>query len=444
MRRLDGPDLFHLAQERPDRPMHTLKVAIVDGALGAEVVDRWVAEVVAPQEPFRLVLAGLPGSRPVWVDGGPPRLEHHVTHRELPGPGGEAELRATLSDLCGGRLDRRRPLWHLWHLTGLAGGRAALVFQVHHVVGDGGASVAIWEAIADGAPPPPPVPPRPGRATVAATVLADGARELVRLPGQGLRFARFLRSEAAVARDGGQPVTGAFAGPTTRFNGEPEPQRRVAFTTLAMADLQAARRATGATLNEVFLTVAGGAVRRHLDGLGEPPTAALTSTVPAALPERRHRHGNAVTTLYLSLGTDLVDPLERLRAVQASAASTRRATDRDPRLLPDWQRYPRLNGGLIRLMERRERSVGPAYNLIVSSVRGPRAFSLVGHPVVELRSVGPLAGHFGLNITGWSYGEDFSVSVHAYRSAADHLDDLADLVADELAALLDRAPTVPP
>jgi diacylglycerol O-acyltransferase len=193
------------------------------------------------------------------------------------------------------------------------------------------------------------------------------------------------------------------------------------------------RAAAGATLNEVFVALAGGAVRRHLEAFGEPPTAALTATVPAALPERANRFGNSVTTLYVSTHSDIVEPVERLRAVRQSIAATRRSTDADPRLLADWQRYPRLNGAVIRLMQRAEKRSGkPAYNLVVSSVRGPSPLVLAGAPVVELRSLGPLIGRFGLNLTGWSYGDDFTVGVHAYASAGEDLDRLGPLLLEEL------------
>jgi hypothetical protein len=186
----------------------------------------------------------------------------------------------------------------------------------------------------------------------------------------------------------------------------------------------------------VFLTICAGAVRRHLEDLHEPPVAALTATVPAALPMRTQRWGNSVTTLYTSLHSDVTDPQQRLEAVRQSLAATRRATDHDPRLLPDWQRFPRLNGGLIRLMELAERRGGrPAYNLIVSSVRGPEPFSLAGARVTELRSIGPLSGRLGLNITGWSYGDAFTVGIHTFASAGYQLDRIGHHLGEELTEL---------
>jgi WS/DGAT/MGAT family acyltransferase len=435
VRPLDGPDLFHLAQERADRPMHTLKVAILDRALDPADVRRWAVAVLPTVEPLRLRLAGLPLARPVWVDAGPLDLDYHLVHHLLDAPGSESELTAELSRLCGARLDRDRPLWRVWHLTGLAGRGDAFVLQVHHAVADGAGSVALWTSLADGGAG---VGSRAAPGIVRWSALASGTvrrgtAELLRLPSQVRRFAGYVRAAGARAHAGDVPVTKAFQGPPTRFNVEPYPDRRCAFVTLPLPLVRAARAAHGATLTEVFLAVTGRAVHRHLELLGEAPDAALTATVPAALPVRSHPFGNHVTSLYVSLHSDLADPGERLAAVRASLGATREATDRDPRLLPDWQRYPRLNHAIIRVMEFAERRQGrPAYNLIVSSVRGPDRLSIAGAEVVELRSVGPLAGNFGLNITGWTYGDDLTVGIHAYAPAASKLDRIGELVLDEL------------
>lgn len=451
MRVLDGPDLYHLAQEGPDRPMHTLKVAILDRALDPAEVRRWAATSLTSLAPLRNRLARAPLARPVWVDGGPPDLGYHLQHRHVAAPGDEAALTDALAEHCSELLERSRPLWRLWHLRGLEGDRDALVFQIHHVVADGGASVALLEAMADqatGAPcaaPPEPAPagPRPTPGRLLRSALATGALEVARLPSQIGRFGAYLRHARTAPRSGATPVTKAFLGPATRYNGSPERRRAYAFATTELSRLRALRAATGASLNDVYLTLVGGALRAHLDALGEPPDAALTATVPAALPERRDTFGNSVTTLYVSLHSDVVDPMERLEAVRRSVAASRAATDRDVRLLPDWQRFPRLNHGIVRVMEAVERRGGrPAYNVIVTNVRGPAPFSLAGCPVTELRSVGPLSGHLGLNVTAWSYGDRFTVGLHCYAGSGDHLAGFGQHLEAELAAAERRAGTV--
>lgn len=428
MRGLDGPDLFHLAQERPGRPMHTLKVAVLERPVPCADLDRWAAEVVPAVEPLRRQLVGLPTARPVWVDGGPPHLRHHVRHVVLPAPGGGRELADLLGELCAEPLNRSRPPWLMWHVGGLAGGRDALVLQVHHVLADGGGSVALWEALADGGDRSPPAPEPVSRRRLAAATLTSGARDLARLPGIARRFARQARP---VGGDGA--VAQPFTGPPTPFNVEPDRARRCAFARLDLPRVHAARAAVGATLTETVLSLAGRAVHRQV---GADPDDSLTATVPAALPSRPERYGNAVTTLYVDLHSGEPDPVARLGAVRRNLAASRRSADRDPRLLPDAQRLPRLYRALVKGMELDERRRGrPAYNLTISTVRGPAPFSLAGVPVVELRSLGPLIGHLGLNLTGWTYGNDLMVGIHAYASAGTGLRAVGDLLVEELEAL---------
>src|SRR4051794_6865666 len=126
MRLLDGPDLFHLAQERADRPTHTLKAAVLERSIPCAEVDAWAEATLPGIEPLRMRLGRVPPAWPVWMDGGAPDLDHHVQHRAVAAPGGEGELTDILAELCSGPLDRSRPLWRLWHLTGLAGDRDAL------------------------------------------------------------------------------------------------------------------------------------------------------------------------------------------------------------------------------------------------------------------------------------------------------------------------------
>ena len=65
------------------------------------------------------------------------------------------------------------------------------------------------------------------------------------------------------------------------------------------------------------------------------------------------------------------------------------------------------------------------FNYICSNVRGPRAGSLDGAPMVDLASVGPLVHGLGLNFTGWSFGDRLTVSVVL---CPDHVPDVWDIV----------------
>ena len=428
---LDGPDLFHLTQERPGRPTHTLKIAVLETTPPPDEIHRWLAGHVPRMPVLRRVVETAPLQPARWIDV-EPDLAAHVTETTLPPPGDEQALCAALADLCAVPLDRARPLWHVHHLTGLVGGRSALVLRLHHALADGAASVRIWEELAGDRQPEPATPSqdRLGRLRHLGAIVADAPRLARRWRAHGQRLAAARERDAVAAVD-------PFSGPVTPFNVRLEGTRSCAFASLPLQRVRALRTATGASINELFLALVGGALQRHLRATAGDPGASLTATVPAALPERAEPYGNSVTTLYLSLHSDKA-PADRLTAIRADLTAARAALADDPRLLPDSQRRWRFYRVLVAAMHLEERRRGiPAYNAIVTSVRGPGPIELAGARVAELRSLGPLAGRLGVNLTAWSYGDELSVGVHTYREAADGLDELAPLLLDELAALED-------
>ena len=69
-------------------------------------------------------------------------LGEHVAALRLPAPGDEAQLLRTVEQLRRRRLDRVRPLWQMWFLTGLPDSRLGLFVRMHHAMADGMAGVA--------------------------------------------------------------------------------------------------------------------------------------------------------------------------------------------------------------------------------------------------------------------------------------------------------------
>ena len=97
----------------------------------------------------------------------------------------------------------------------------------------------------------------------------------------------------------------------------------------------------------------------------------------------------------------------------------------------------------LALAERRK--ARPTFNAVISDVRGPDRLDWQGHPVVDRRPIGPLAGTMGLNFTAWSYGEDFTVGRHAGAGRLPELPRLAQLLDLELvgSSAASRSPEAP-
>lgn len=445
---LRGTDAFHVLQDSAAQPMHTLKIAILDVGgraepLTVDAVRAWAAAMVDEIPAMRWQLRRMPLglARPFWAEAADLDLAHHVQGRRVDGASG---LDVLLADLCGERMAQDRPLWRLWVVDGVAPDRVVFVLQLHHALADGGASVQLWEALAAGEVSGPGRTPGPAvrRQDVLRAGLASQVRQVRKIPGQWRRFRTYLASSRAARGD--DVVTQAFVGPMTRFNHRAEGERACAFATLPFADLRACAAALGGTVNDLYLVLCGGAVRRYLALHGELPAEGLTTICPAGVERDPGSYGNAVTTWYVALHTEIADPRERLAAIQRSVGATRRATERDPHLLPDWQDYALANHAIVWIMRAVERTRRrPAFNAIVSNVRGPAPIELMGSPVVALRSLGPVSGRMGLNITGWTYGEDFTIGLQANRAWVPDIARLAACFDEELADLRSLSPVRP-
>ncbi len=190
------------------------------------------------------------------------------------------------------------------------------------------------------------------------------------------------------------------------------------MTTLSLDDLKAVRVWSGATLNDVYLAMCGGALRTYLMERGALPVRPLVASVPVSTdPGDTRLGGNRVDSLYVSIGTDIADPLERLRHVQAVAAASKdvRSTlgndllERRADIVP-----PQLYALAVRAWARTGLAdhLRPPVNLVLSNVPGPKQRLRVGRATLDaIYSVGPVLEGIGLNITAWSYCDALHVSV---------------------------------
>jgi len=430
MEELTGLDARFLYSETETAHMHTLKIAVADvSGRTTPLTPKLFIEILAvrldrlPALRRRVVTVPHRLGHPVWVEDPDLDLSRHVHWRVAAPPGGDRELAAIVSEVAATQLPRTRPLWDLTVVDGLAGDRMAFVVKLHHSVADGGAAVAMLEnafladdegAFVQAARPEP----LPSRRDLYRQAARSRTRRVVGLPGftvqtaQGLVAARRARRQSDAAR------SVPFSSPRTSLNVSLDAERTYAMTGLAIDDLMQVKRAAGVSLNDVFLAVCGGALRRYLARRGELPSRSLVAAVPLAtrLGERRFS-GNHVDNLLLPIGTQIDDPATRAQSIHEAVQAARRIRhalgtslfEARAGLTP-----PHLYPLGIRLWARTRLAdrVRPPINLVASNVAGPRApLAFDGAVVTGLYSVGPILEGIGLNITAWSYVDRLYVSV---------------------------------
>ncbi|HWC33642.1 MAG TPA: wax ester/triacylglycerol synthase family O-acyltransferase [Mycobacteriales bacterium] len=449
-------DSLHVLEENPRQHMHTLKIAIVGPRAGApvpveELLD-WARERLPRLPPFRWQVRKIPLGlgRPVFIDSGPFDVDRHICVEALPAPGSEDQLDEVVSRVASIQLPRDRPLWQLVIVTGLEGDRTALVFKIHHAVMDGQASVRFLELAFDGGSDDPlgEVPPTPeampSRLRLIRFALRSQGRQIRHLSAVTRRSMASIRFNRNLRKSGAPSVVNPLSGPSTRFNRRLQPERIYVDVTVPFADIKGLAGRAGATVNEVFVTICGGAVRRYLAEHGETPEQCLNVALPVSLrqPHEIDNFGNRTSYWYVSLATDVADPVERLAAVKDSLSAARAWAQGDTELFAVWQDYYLLFGKMtlksLTVVERLVRR--PLFNAVVSNVRGPRELSVVGAPVVAVRSMGPITRLLGLNITAWSYLDTFSIGIQSCRAFMPDLRRLADHIREEIAAFSAAVP----
>jgi diacylglycerol O-acyltransferase len=448
MRQLSGVDALHVLEESAGEHMHTIKLAIVgarpDGPVPVEEIKAWARDRLPQIPAMRWMVVKIPYGlgRPVFIDAGAFDVDRHVFLERLT-TGTDAAFDELVSRIASVQLARDRPLWELTIVEGLDDGKVALIFKIHHAIMDGQASVRFFELAFDSAVPMSfaPVPDRPetvpSRKELLQFAMASHARLYAKLPAVVRRSVISARENRA-RKVAGVPVVNPMSGPSTRFNRLPLPDRVYVDVTVPFARISALKAAAGVTVNELFVTVCGGAIRRYLESHGETPDKCLNVAHPVSIrrPEEIDDFGNRTSYWYVALGTDIADPIERLIFVKASLDAAREWAKGDTELFAVWQDYYFLFGTVtlkaLAVVEKVAKR--PLFNAVVSNVRGPQSLSLAGAPVVAVRSMGPLSRVLGLNLTAWSYADTFSIGVQSCRAFMPDLRVMADHLHAELDA----------
>ena len=153
--RLTATDASFLAQEGPSAHMHVGAVMIFEGPppLYTDFVNQIRARLhLVPRYRQKLAFPPIETGRPVWIDDPSFNLEYHVRHTALPHPGSEEQLRNLAARIHSQQLDRAKPLWEIWLVDQVEGGRFAMITKTHHCLVDGVSGVDIATVLFDVGP----------------------------------------------------------------------------------------------------------------------------------------------------------------------------------------------------------------------------------------------------------------------------------------------------
>jgi len=465
--RLSALDAAMLFMETGRTHMHIGEVGILDagplttsGGLDVERIRAHVAGSLDKMPRYRQRLAFIPVEQhPVWVDDDHFNLNYHVRYTSLPSPGTARQLKRVVGRIMSQQLDLSKPLWEIWMIEGLEGGRVALMSKVHHCMVDGISAVNALLALFSADPDVPTHRPSPWRPRPVPSAIDLAREELQRRAGAPLALARSVATALADPGPAIQAIRDALEGAveavaeksrpasTTPLNvDEIGPHRRVDWIRLDLDEVKAVKNRLGGKVNDVILAIVAGAIRRYMEA-HRTPVRGLDFRVVVPINRRPlsavGELGNRVVPMLARLPLDVHDPRERLRVVaertQAVKASKQVYAIELFEEVSNW-----ADAALIAQFVRRVTRWW-AGNLIVTNVPGfsfPLYFLgarlLEGYPLV------PMMANQALNVAVLSYAGGLYWGFNADWDAITDLHDLVQCFTAEFADLKKVAGPVTP
>src|ERR1700685_2019973 len=156
MQQLTGLDASFLAMETTTTtgPVGGLAVLDLTGIPKPLTLAR-LTDVLAERIPLvpvlrrKLLNVPLGLDQPYWIDDPDFDIDYHGSELSLPRPGSDAQLPEQRSRLHARPLDRSRPLWEIYLITGLAKRRAAVYTKIHHAAIDGASGAELLTVLLD-------------------------------------------------------------------------------------------------------------------------------------------------------------------------------------------------------------------------------------------------------------------------------------------------------
>lgn len=354
MKQLGVLDTAFVNLEHPNTPQHVGGMGIYDPSTAPGGFVRFKGVIanferrLKKHSIFRSRLVNVPGKldRPYWVQDANFDVEFHIRHLALPQPGDWRQLCILIARLHARPLDMSRPLWEAYIIEGLDNipgvpkGGFAIYTKMHHSLVDGAGGSSIMSVIHDLEPDPEAVPEAPETVMVdiAPSPLYLGTATAV---NQLKNSVKMLGGAANTLADLGKLAWGvarkripmpSITSPRTRFNTPVGPYRVFEAAEFSLEDVKLVKNHSGVKINDVVLSVVGGAMRKYLQHHNELPEDSLAVSIPLNMRTRRgvSDENNQVGSVFVEVHTELDDPLARLKAIYQSSQDAKAFGENSP------------------------------------------------------------------------------------------------------------------
>ena len=426
---LSNVDAAWLKMEIPTNLMMITGLFIFDEPLDFERLQTTIAHRLLRFKRFqqRVVPARFRSSRWYWEPDPNFDLTYHLDRITLPPASDEVMLRGLVNTLMSAPLAYDRPLWQ-FHLIENYGRGCVLLGRMHHCIADGISLIQVLLSLTDEEPDAPLAESETGPSQhvnplgallkpVTATVRTGGrvTRKLVGESLETLTHPTRLVDLAKLGADGAASLARLTLRPPdqkTLFKGALDVAKRAAWSeAVPLAEVKAIGQAVGGTVNDVLLTAMTGALRRYLQGRGEPVEGLnFRAAVPVNLRpfEDGVNLGNKFGLVFLSLPVGLADPIERVFEFKRRMAALKGSTE----AVVAFGILNVIGFSPQQIQDMAVNMFGSKATCVMTNVPGPRqTLYFAGKPIRTMMFWAPQSGRLGLGVSLLSYAGEVRLGV---------------------------------
>lgn len=470
MRQLQGMDASFVAFETRNSPMHIGSILIYNpetapgGFVRFKDILRFYESRMQLSKTMRQRLVRVPFDLdyPYWIEDAEFDLEYHVRHLALPKPGDWRQLYIQAARIFARPLDLNRPPWEftviegLDNIPGVTPGSFAMVTKVHHAAIDGMSGIDLMEALhtldPNAAAPQQPDDWKPEEVPNVLTLLTRSWFNAVTNPVRQIEVAARAVPGLARAVKGlaakDFSVSGEMIAPRCRFNAVLSSSRVVEGRSVPLADIKTIRTLSpGAKVNDAFLAIVGGAMRKYLLSKDDLPEKTLTAMAPISVRggDEKGDMGNQVAAMVAPLGTHIADPAERLAFVHSQTVNSKAMSDAiGARNMTEMSKvspalFMALGAQLFTRLGLANR-VTPGFSTVVTNVPGPPVpIYSAGARLESMMGLLCLTDGLGLGHVVQSYCKEATITFTACRNLMPDPEFYAQCIEESFAELLAAA-----
>ncbi len=464
--RLSAEDAMYYFLDGSGTSAHMGSLLVIDSATAGDgprldyqslvtLVERRLQLMPRYRQIVKEVALGL--GRPLWADDPDFDVNFHIRLSALPQPGSMEQLQELIARIMSRPLGRERPLWEMYLIEGLSGGRMAVLTKSHRCLVAGPDHPEIGTVVCDTTVVAPPLEEDlwmpgalPGQASMTVGAIADAMARPGELVDSLLRgngpvadiWSVADKSARFVASTVGQLVNTA---PDSPLNAVTTSSRLFACAQVPHRDCMRIASRFDCTFNDVVLAVLAGVLRRWTLSVNDTLTHGETIRVILPLRVRDAEaadggSGSWVPEQEPEFVTDLPigedSPAVRLMQVAGLAdrysGSTRRLAPEMKPLLPELGMVPFADFSTRAFSQIFQRT----YNVPIAMSDAIGERFLAGHRVDEIYTIPTLAAQRAMAISVNEYGGAVQFGFLADRAVVGDLPAMAGYVAESFDELL--------